>query len=728
MPTYDLKMLGKIDVGRKLKSELTISADELFSRFSDAAKILSGDAVELIRSAVDNDNEPRTRDQRDELETFFETVESQVGEMGFGEEEMAEREEAEEMKDEQMDQEDLTSPISEDTYDETTGAKEGKIVVDDESKETNLVPIHLSEEISIDYNHDGSEIIGDVNKKGLLKIENPSASDRLWDIDLKLENIDETSFTEDSMEVQELFAGKSFEEEYTVYADVEPEIQISEFISTVNDPETESYALTLNADNEVYIKISVSNISNNELSNVVVKKELPAEFSDINIDNQTHGDAEITEEDYENVLLWKIEKFPEDETAELEISITVNISDKNTIIRSGPIKAEYQSPLLASNIAIDKFDAYSNNSFFVIISELEEKPNTFNCQFIFQNKSDFMVRLVNADVYKKDDMSVKYLDIDPEEIPEIPASSRWESKVWQYESEENEHPEFQIKVDFFIIPDHKLSTTYSLKYEDIQLAVAALEGSITYDIEQIPSYRITPFELIGKIKNTGGAPLNEVTLVENIQENFLPPEPDSVQILFNGEPMSVPRDAIIIDPDNMDPEQAHDITIKLENLRESAFGALDPEEEMEIHYKITAQKPSQDTTYHGEAKLTANTYPPGKPLVVEAEPVDIEVIHVRRKLAKGKDIRALDEEGVYEVTLFVRNLGEYSLENYEVTDKVPNDLEYFDVTGDPKVFTTEDATELRWIIEEIPADEQLEIKYKVRSIGLAKVSTIEERT
>ncbi|MHA1790994.1 MAG: hypothetical protein ACTSVI_00020 [Promethearchaeota archaeon] len=75
------------------------------------------------------------------------------------------------------------------------------------------------------------------------------------------------------------------------------------------------------------------------------------------------------------------------------------------------------SPKSISEVSIEEFDAYTNNSFGIAIYEQEEEPDKYDCQFIFENKSNYIVRLVNADVDDEKDENIMYVDVDPKDIP-----------------------------------------------------------------------------------------------------------------------------------------------------------------------------------------------------------------------------------------------------------------------------------------------------------------------
>jgi hypothetical protein len=732
MANIELEDLGNVDVGRRLEANINISAEELFEKFAIAAEKLSSDAIDKIRSAINDDDRPRTRGERDEIENFFEEVKSQLGTLGFGEEEADELEEAEDLEGEQMDEAEVDYESGEETYDETTGQSEGTIILDDsKTDDTKLVPVIIQEKFEGNYEHDGLPIMEQTALTGLLKLENISENDRLWDLDVHLENIGQTSIEDEAISIKELEPEQPYEQEYEITADIEPELTIKEFISTVNDPDMECYSLAVNAENEVYIKVQLTNISENDLTKIQLRKELPSNFENVEISDQSMGEANIesSEEEFDEdseVLVWDIESLEANEEANVEIRFSITVEDQEAAIRSGLINVNYSSPQTLSRITIDRFNAYTNHAFAIITREHEQNPNSFECQFMFVNKSDYMIRLVNADVYNPEDPSTKFVDIDPNEVPEIPAGGKWQSTVWEYTSqEEGEYPTFKAKVDFHAVSDHQISTLYKMKYSDISLAVVAVDGSLEYDIEQIPSFKITPFNLTGIITNTGGAEIDEVILRETVQPEFLPPKPEEVKVLVNGYEISVPDEAISIEPEDNDITNEHTISVNLINLRETERGALQPRDEITITYPITAHKPHSDTIYHADAKITANTYPRGKPVEIEVEPIEINVVHIRHSIANYKETKALANEGEYEVTLIVENIGEHTFENYVLTEKIDLEKELYDVSGDPEIVEQGDVRVLTWNITEIPAGDSVEVTYKFNAQGETVTSEYE---
>ncbi len=84
---------------------------------------------------------------------------------------------------------DTSTPVIE-TYDEDTGKLEGSIVLKDGNREGLLALVKIIETVEVEQDHDSN--IESFAHSGKFNIENPSNVDRLWDIDVSLENIGST--------------------------------------------------------------------------------------------------------------------------------------------------------------------------------------------------------------------------------------------------------------------------------------------------------------------------------------------------------------------------------------------------------------------------------------------------------------------------------------------------------------------------------------------------------
>jgi hypothetical protein len=706
MATINLGSLGSVEIGRRLKANLNIGSGALFDKFSDLTADLSTESVGIIREAVDNGTEPRLRgNASSEVHDYFDKIKSLSGKMGFGKDEMNEYKKSQDYKRQQMDSGDMNYESDEiATIDRDSGKKEGVIKLAKGKDEGKLVPVKILEKSEIYLEHDGSESEKESKASGEFSIENVSSKDRLWDIDLTLKNIDSTDFEEDILSIYELAPGEKEEKTYEVKEKAAQHIDVAEFISTVNDPDTESYSLVLDQDNEIFYSIIVTNITNETLKNVEIIKVIPDLFERAKV---LKGKAEEGDFDEGKGIKWVIEELKPKAEEKLELRLEVKVEDKDTKVRSGKIYVKYTAPISLSGLGIDKFDAYTNNAFYTGFSETDETPDKYECQFVFENKSEYLVRLVNADVYDINDESTKYVDVDPGEVSPLPEGAKWKSNIWEYQAEAGLEPVFKTKVQFFVIADHQISTEGIMEINDVELAVASIAGELSYDVEELASFRESTFKVLHKVENTGGASLNEVTITENIQDGFLPPEVADVLVSRNGDEIDA-GDSITIN--------SAGVTVELKNLKDSV--TFEPGDVIEVTYPIVADKPAKTVIFTSDVLYQANTYPAGKPLEVRPEVIEIPVLHVRKRLIRGKEITGLAEEGSYEICLYVVNSGEFALKNYEVADKVPENFEYSGLSLEPIEVTKEEGSDvLKWKVEKIEAGDRFEIKYRLSGTG-----------
>ncbi|MBD3350825.1 MAG: hypothetical protein GF364_04985, partial [Candidatus Lokiarchaeota archaeon] len=422
MVKINLGTLGSVDVDKKLQSNLYISSDELFEKFSSAAESLSSDAREAIREAVDTGSKVKIKKQQDEITEFFEKVKYQASNYSLEDELLDDIEE-----DDDVEQAEVGYDDGSDDIDHISDRK-GKIILGSGGEEEGAtVPIKITENAKLILDHDGTVKDEDIESSGILSIENISEKNRLWDIELNLGNADTTDLEEESVSINALEPETSEDIEYNVSAEIVPALEIKEFISTINDPEVEFYALANNNVNDILCVITLNNVTDDVVKNVKLSKLIPAGMSEYEIASNSAGTIEEEELDDGNALTWSIEEVQPDAEEKIEIKMSVMIDDKDTKLRSGKILVDYQLPKSLSGLSVEKFNGYSNNSFYTMSYEMEENPDKYECQFVFENKSDYKIKLISANVTDIEDTDLKYVEIDPGEIPEIPSGAKWES-------------------------------------------------------------------------------------------------------------------------------------------------------------------------------------------------------------------------------------------------------------------------------------------------------------
>lgn len=744
---YDIKNIGKVVLDKKtLSCDFSVTADQFFAIFgsiasSDLPKSTISEAIKKKGGQV-----KIGRKDYDPLKSFFAEVKSsapqmaQKTRMGFDASENSERAEAQMIKSQggtrtiEYQEDRSTGKIY--TTDRATGKTEGEIILGPKGAVGELVPLEIVEKVETHFEFNGeSDIEEDRKTSGVFRIKNPSSVNKIWDIDVSFQK-DKSASIDDKISIRNLDPDSEQEIEYEIEAFEEPALKITEFISTLNDESVETYSLVPGNENRILFKLLARNTTENELVDITIKKEIPEGFNNVDVVGTQIGEAEI---DVENFIVWKIESLNPGAEVSLKVNMSVEVNSAEEKVKTGKVFVDYFANHALTGINIDKFDAYSDNFVGMEIFQQDEDPDTYDCRVIFENESDFQMQLVNLDIVNAA-TDEKVLDIDPKEIPPLASGARWESVEWQTKTENGEEPKFYKTVEFFLIGDRKVSTMGTISIDDIELAVAMMAGLLKYSVKSIPSFRISTFDVLHQVKNTGGADLNELIIEDRIPAGYIPPKVEEIELYLErppedynhegfdeeeetdwkelGEQITVDDSFIEIEPADDSSTSEHLLRISLKDLRDNAIGMFIPGMIIKVKYTLTADKPAKDTEYISDVKYLGNTYPAGAPIEIIPESISIPVMHERKKIRKGKRVSASENEGEYVIVLQLANTGETALYNVEFRDVVPDNFEYGDYSQEPsEIKSLEGKDMLIWVIEEIPAGEKVEITYKITGTG-----------
>ncbi|MFX1587285.1 MAG: hypothetical protein ACFFC1_03940, partial [Promethearchaeota archaeon] len=378
--------------------------------------------------------------------------------------------------------------------------------------------------------------------------------------------------------------------------------------------------------------------------------------------------------------------------------------------RTGPVEVTFQAASsFAGGLDIDKYDAYTRNKFYVDTVERDEEPGIWDCKLVFENPSEFVIQLFNADVYSPDDESVKYVDIDPEDVPLLPAGAEWHSKKWRFESEDL--PAFRKKLEFRVMPDFQTTVNGNISISDVILEIASITGEMSYDLTQVPTYKEQ--DVIAKLKmvNNGSAPLNEIHVLQQYFTNeFKPPKADEVKLIWDGDEVDLDSRAVSF--------EGSVFKVSLTDLQNSDTGMFKPESSIEFQYPIHSVNPVQEATFESEIIYLANTFPVSQELEFKPEVPVIEALHLRRRFRIGKEVIPIGALGNYKIILTVENIGTAPLQNLILMDKVPDNFEYGSYSGGTPDITDEVGSDtLKWTIELLSAEDKVEISYEISGTG-----------
>ena len=661
---------------------------------------------------------------------------------------------------------DLSTPVIE-TYDKDTGTLEGAILLKDGNREGLLGLVKIIEDVDVELDHESN--IESMNFQGKLNIENPSKKDRLWDIDIELKNIEKTDLKSKAIKIQELGTDEDTNVEthkFLIKAEVPNLLLVKEYVNTLpnaddvlnnrdiendllklksktskagsevkkveeekeeeldedesededededdsysdggtSDYSLESFGISIDKENVVWFAIGLRSMFEKAITNVKVVKKLPSDFKGAMVRNTSVGSADVQGDQ----VVWTIERLEPERTAVLKFTSNITVSDI-TARKTGTIMITFDgSSSFAGGLDIEKYDAYTRNKFFVDTVERDEEPEIWDCKLVFENASEFIIQLFNADVYSPENESKKYVDIDPGEVPLLPAGAQWHSKKWRYESED--YPAFRKKLEFRVMPDFQTQVKGSVAISDVILEIASITGDMSYDIEQVPTYKEKDVVATLKIINNGSAPLNEVRITQQFFNNeFQPPKADEIKLLWDNNELDLGSGAVSFD--------GSVFTISLKDLRNSSNGMFEPESTLKFQYPIHCMNPVQDARFESEIIYRANTYPMSQELEFSPEVPVIEALHLRRKFRIGKHVEPIGDLGTYRITLSVENIGTAPLQNLVLMDKVPDSFEYGSYSDKPEITDEVGEDTLKWTIQKLEAEELKEISYEINGKG-----------
>lgn len=695
--------------------------------------------------------------------------------MGWGSEDADERLEAEglrrtELDDGRVELFDTDKTVEGvETYDEDTGELEGRIILDEGKKTGLLALVKIIENVDVSQDHDVN--IDSVDFEGKLNVENPSKKDRLWDIDLTLENIEGTDLDEKEIKIRELGTDEDSRvdsRDFELAGDAKNLLLVKEYINSLPNADSvlnrrdiekdlrrieeekieevdeeyisgtklnlESFAIPIEKENPIYFAIAIKNLFNSPIKNIELTKEIPGDFLSPNIIETSAGYADIQDDE----IVWKIEeKIQPDSVIILKFSADV-YAESIDKINTGQISIKYEgTSSFAKGLKIGGFDAYTRNRFYIDAIERDKEPDVWDCNLVFHNTSEFILQLLNADVYAAEDYRVhmddeeeeeviieegieKFVDVDPKDVPPLPEGARWFSNSWEYES--TNIPRFRKLLEFRVMPDFQTTVNGNLSVSDVELYVASITGNVVFSRQEeikereletisVPTFKKTDVFTSLMIENNGSAPLNELKIIhKGFDDEFKPPEADEVTLIWDESEIDIKPEAINIGYDSLE--------LLFEDLKDAPTGMFDEGSIIEVKYPIHCMEPAREAIFESEVIYTANTLPVSQEIEFIPEVPSIEAVHKRRKFRVGKEVMPIGKLGNYEIILSIENIGDMQLENLVLMDKVPEKFEYGDYSKEPDEVTDEVGEDtLKWTIDTLEPAEKMEISYEITGSG-----------
>ena len=575
----------------------------------------------------------------------------------------------------------------------------------------------LHEKETTKLTSDGEVIKQDV--KGVLKVRNPSESDRIYDIDVMLNNTVNTDLAGDHVQVDELESRKEFSTHYKVKNS--RMLVLKERLDTNPDREQErSLSVSKGGDGgSLMMELEVENVCGVSLNDVVVTREIPSQLNMVATGGATIEDS---------VLTWDVGHLGAGQSTTLTLSGTIHV-DGIKPINAGTAKASYKADATLSTLSFRELDAFCRG--FAYINSVEsERPDNWECKTIFENRSSFTVDLVKLQVSMKgsDDLLFDISDVAEDVLPD----SRWESETVTVES--NGKPDFTWDLGYTVLPRASHSTEGTLELEPSTFEVLDASIAKKYSKTVLPSYRRHDLSATITITNDGSSPINLIRLTDDIPGLFDAPAAEDIAVKMNGSNMS---------EEQFKAEIAHGISIEKEMRSPDGDGhtlsmtigtkepiGLGPGKSLTVSYPLVAPDPSPgNEAVAGPARceFSAERFGPVCTRDVDEVPV-VKVRHNRRNFSAGKSVMPMGGKGRYEVLIIFENNGDTALQDVCINDVLPSnfDLKDWIVRGeggkkrdDVSLESTsgESGTENVWSIPVGEKGERLEVSFEIKGDG-----------
>ena len=555
--------------------------------------------------------------------------------------------------------------------------------------------------------------------KGTLKVNNPSAEDRIYDIDVMLDHADATDIGGDNVSVDELEAGANYSMKYKVSG--KRMLVLRERLDT-NPARSQEHSLSVASGEDggpIALEIEVENMATVAIHNVVVSRPLPKELS-----FASTGSATLEE----NTLTWEVGTLSAGEKQVLNIEGTIVVSGTKSI-NAGVASATYTSNSTLSNLNFRELDAFCRGFSYMRVRE-DERPDNWLCRTTFENRSSFAVDLVKLQVRMKgsDDLLFDINDVRQDVKPH----GKWESEERTVMAQSK--PDFATELAYTILPRASRSTegTISLEAKTLQVVEANLEK--VYSTTGLRSYRSQKVTACLTLSNNGSSDINLMRITDDVPGLFDAPDASAMTIKINGKELDADQikteinSGITLEKTNRSPDgDGHTLTITV-----GARGpvGLKPGKNMTIEYELISPDPSPDNTNitaPARTEFSAERYGPVCTRDTTEAP-SISVIHNRRDFSFGKTTQKIGGKGRHEVLILFSNDGDTALQDVILSDIIPEKFEIKDwlIRGnndkrdDCEMATKsgEGGTHITWTVPIVEKGERLEVSFEIIGPGV----------
>jgi hypothetical protein len=555
--------------------------------------------------------------------------------------------------------------------------------------------------------------------KGTLMVNNPSAEDRIYDIDVMLDHADATDIGGEIVSVDEFEAGKSYSMKYKVNG--KRMLVLRERLDT-NPARASARSLSVASTEDggpLSLELEVENVSSVSVRDVMVSRPLPNEMA------FTHAAGAEIEND---VLTWNVGVLGAGEKQTLSIEGTITVTGTKKI-DAGAATATYTADSTLSDLNFRELDAFCRGFSYMRVRE-DERPDNWLCKTTFENRSSFAVDLVKLQVRMKGSEDLLFDIKDVKE--DVPPHGKWESEERTVMAQSK--PDFATDLAYTILPRASRSTEGSLTLQSSTFEVVEASLDKTYSTGSLRSYRSQKVSACLTFTNNGSSNINVARFTDDVPGLFAAPDLSTFTVKVDGKEIadnqfkSEVTEGITLEKTNRSPDgNGYTMTTMVGIV---APIGLKPGKSLTIEYDLSAPDPTPNNTAvsaPAHCEFSAEKAGPRCGRDAENAPV-ISVVHNRRDFSAGKQTLPVGGKGRYEVLILFENNGDTALQDVYINDVMPANFEITDwhirSSGGEKrtdcEMSTEDGvggTHISWMVPLVGKGERLDVFMEIKGSG-----------
>ena len=607
----------------------------------------------------------------------------------------------------------------------------------------------LNEEF-MEFHYQNDEARKAVTGNGNISIFNHSVKDRIWDANLQFSGSQFNNQKTDNnlnLGIFEPNSNKVLKYEIVNSDDLPDLIEVSENIENLSEDikifktdnkeselienETlkvgnkQNYLLLLGKENKVKFSINIVNISTSILEKIKFKKSFTENFYDLEFNSNKGKEFKVTR----NSIDCSLNNLNPGEQAEITILAKL-FPKKKENIKTGNIEITFNlSNKVISGVKINHFSAYSHAMHAIKKTEKYNAPNNWQCSLIFENHSDFKLKLNSVLVYDKS-KTTKILDLDFKTSGSTIINPRGKYKAESFDCVDEKEPTFSRKVEYSVDYRTEKNSMITSRFDDSFFTVVNIVLKKKLSEEEIKSFEETVLNSKTIINNQGTIPINGLRIVERVPEDFLPSRNISDYTLYRSSgKLNIEEIELNLKPDDEDPTHEHTIELNI-NLKNGALkSVIEVDDFLELKYPLKAMTPDYKKAYDFPLNVSAfysrfkNSGMKEFYMITnnlsDQEKSSINISHKRRKVMIGKQIypgRSANEFAIY---IVAKNGSSIKLNDVNITDTFPDSFELISSNIEHKLSKSKKNGDqnISFTIDTLLPYQEREIMYYLKSIS-----------